>query len=215
MKTDDLIDMLSTGPDAGAATRPQAARALLLPVLGGLLASGALMVVLLGVRRNLLEELTWPAFWGKLVFSLALAAAGWLAAKRLSAPGARTGVLPFYLGVPVLAVWIAAGVALSNAAPEARADLFWGATWRYCPLLIALISLPMLAAVLNVMRKRAPTRPRLAGAAAGLAAGAAAAVVYCLHCPELSIVFVGFWYLIGMLIPTALGALVGPRVLAW
>lgn len=211
MKTDDLIDMLSSGPDAGAPPT----RALLLPLLGGLLASGALMLVLLGVRPNLLEELTWPAFWGKLAFSLALAAAGWLAAKRLSAPGARTGTLPFLVSGPVLAVWIAAGVALATAVPEARAGLFWGATWRYCPLLIALISLPMFAAVLNVMRKRAPTRLRLAGASAGFAAGAAAAVVYCLHCPELSIVFVGFWYLLGILIPTALGALLGPRLMAW
>lgn len=65
------------------------------------------------------------------------------------------------------------------------------------------------------MRARAPTRLRLAGAAAGLAAGAVGAPVYCLHCPELSAVFVGFWYLLGMLIPAALGALLGPRVLAW
>jgi len=211
MKTDDLIEMLSAGPDTA---RPSVRR-LLLPVLGGLSASALIMVVLLGVRPNLLEELALPAFWGKLVFSLASAAAAWLAAKRLSAPGARTASLPFYLGAPVLVVWLAAAVALLEAAPGMRATLFWGSTWRYCPLLIALISLPVFAAALSVMRKRAPTRLRLAGAAAGFAAGAAAAVIYCLHCPELSIVFVGFWYLAGMLIPAALGALLGPRLLAW
>jgi len=211
MKTDDLIEMLSAGPDTA---RPSARR-MLLPVLGGLSASALIMVVLLGVRPNLLEELALPAFWGKLVFSLASAAAAWLAAKRLSAPGARTASLPFYLGAPVLVVWLAAAVALLEAAPGMRATLFWGSTWRYCPLLIALISLPVFAAALSVMRKRAPTRLRLAGAAAGFAAGAAAAVIYCLHCPELSIVFVGFWYLAGMLIPAALGALLGPRLLAW
>ena len=211
MKTNELIDMLSTGPDAA----PPSARVLLLPVLGGLLASTVIMMVLLGVRPNLLEELALPAFWAKLVFSLASAAAAWLAAKRLSAPGARTAALPFYLGAPVLVVWLAAAAALFDATPDMRASLFWGSTWRYCPLLIALISLPVFAAALNVMRKRAPTRLRLAGAAAGFAAGAAAAAIYCLHCPELSIVFVGFWYLIGMLIPTALGALLGPRLLVW
>lgn len=211
MKTDDLIDMLSSGADV----RPRSTRPLLLPLMAGLLVSAVLMMVLLGVRRNLLEELLWPAFWSKLVFSLALAIAGWLAARRLSAPGARTAALPFYLSGPVLAIWVAGAIALLNATPEGRADLFWGSTWRYCPLLIALLSLPMLAAMLTVMRKRAPTRLRIAGAAAGFAAGAAAASIYCLHCPELSIVFVGFWYLIGMLIPTALGAAIGPRVLAW
>jgi hypothetical protein len=213
MKTDDLIDMLSSGPDVG--TPPRAARATMLPLAGGLLASVALMLMLLGVRSNLLEELSWGAFWSKLLFSLALAAAGWLAVKRLSTPGAATGQLPLYLGTPIFLAWCGAAVLLANAAPELRAELFWGRTWRYCPLLIALISLPIFAAVLHIMRNRAPTRLRLAGGAAGFAAGATAATVYCLHCPELSIAFVGFWYLLGILIPTALGALIGPRVLAW
>jgi len=65
------------------------------------------------------------------------------------------------------------------------------------------------------MRAWAPTRLRLTGAAAGFAAGAIAAVVYCLHCPEMSEVFVGAWYLLGILLPAALGALIGPRALAW
>lgn len=213
MKTDDLIDMLSSGPDA--IKPPRAAHATRLALLAGLLGSVAVMLMLLGVRSNLLEELSWAAFWSKLLFSLALAAAGWLAVKRLSTPGASTGRLPLFLGAPILLAWCGAAVLLANAAPELRAELFWGRTWRYCPVLIAVIALPIFAAVLHVMRQRAPTRLRLAGGAAGFAAGATAAAVYCLHCPELSIAFVGFWYLLGILIPTALGALVGPRVLAW
>jgi len=65
------------------------------------------------------------------------------------------------------------------------------------------------------MKGLAPTRIRLAGAAAGLSAGAGAAVVYSLHCPELSAPFIGFWYLLGMLIPALVGALLGPWLLRW
>jgi hypothetical protein len=65
------------------------------------------------------------------------------------------------------------------------------------------------------MKGFAPTRLRLAGAAAGLAAGATGAAVYSLHCPELAAPFLGTWYVIGVLIPTAAGALIGPRVLRW
>lgn len=213
MKTDDLITMLANGPDVGVAARPL--RAAVLPLLGGLLASAMLMLVLLGVHPNLAGELLMPAFWVKLAFSGALAWTGWLAVRRLSLPGARTATLPLWLGGPVLLLWCAAGIVLLQAAPEVRAELFWGRTWRYCPILIAVLSLPVFAATLHVMRGLAPTRLRLAGAAAGFAAGAAAAVVYCLHCPEMSSVFVGFWYLLGMLAPAALGALIGPRVLAW
>jgi hypothetical protein len=213
MKTDDLIEMLASGPDIGVTARP--ARATVLPVLGGMLASAVLMLALLGLRSDLAQASLLPAFWMKLVFAGGLAWAGWLAVKRLSVPGARTTMLPLGLGGPVLLLWCMAGVVVSQAAPEVRADLFWGRTWHYCPALIALLSLPVFVAALRIMRGMAPTRLRLAGAAAGFAAGASAAVVYCLHCPEMSAVFVGFWYLLGMLAPAALGAVIGPLVLAW
>ena len=213
MKTDDLIDMLASGPDVGLAARP--GYTAWLPLLAALLASAAIMLAMLGLRPDLGQAALLPAFWGKLGFSAALAGAGWLAARRLSAPGARSAWLPLWLALPVLLVWCVAAVALAQAAPEARAELFWGRTWRYCPLLITLMSLPVFAAALGLMRRRAPTRLRLAGGAAGFASGAAAAAVYCLHCPEMSAAFVGFWYLLGMLAPAALGALLGPRLLAW
>jgi hypothetical protein len=36
-----------------------------------------------------------------------------------------------------------------------------------------------------------------------------------LHCPESEAPFLAFWYLLGMLIPTAVGGLLGPRLLRW
>ena len=65
------------------------------------------------------------------------------------------------------------------------------------------------------MKGLAPTRLRLAGAAAGFAAGAIGALVYTLHCPELDAPFLAVWYVSGMLIPTVVGAFVGPRLLRW
>lgn len=73
----------------------------------------------------------------------------------------------------------------------------------------------LLAAADGVLRGLAPTRLRLAGAAAGFAAGSLGALVYSLHCPELAAPFLAIWYLLGMLIPTAIGAWLGPRLLRW
>ena len=213
MKTDDLIDMLATGPDVAVSPAPAHRNVLL--VLGALLLSGGVMAATLGLHPHLAQALMLPAFWLKLVFSAAMAGAAALAARRLCMPGARTTSLPLLQGAPVVLIWIVAAIALAQAGPALRASLFWGSTWRYCPVLITLMSLPVFAASLTIMRQLAPTRLRLAGAAAGLASGGAAAAVYCLHCPEMSAVFVGFWYLLGMLVPTAIGALIGPRVLAW
>jgi hypothetical protein len=61
----------------------------------------------------------------------------------------------------------------------------------------------------------APTRLGLSGAASGLLAGAMGAAVYALHCPEMEPVFLGAWYLLGMLVPAGLGALVGRWMLRW
>ena len=46
-------------------------------------------------------------------------------------------------------------------------------------------------------------------------AGAIGALVYLLYCPEMAPPFLLVWYTLGMLLPAALGALVGPRVLRW
>lgn len=94
-----------------------------------------------------------------------------------------------------------------------HAGLFFGETSDSCPLLIAMLSVPAFVAVVWAMRGLAPTRLRLAGGAAGLLSGAVGALVYCLHCPESAIPFIAFWYPLGMLIPTAVGVPLGPRLL--
>ena len=215
MKTDDLISMLANGPDVAAAPPPGTHRRAASTLGAGLLASVTLMAMLLGVRPNLEQLALLPDFWIKVGFVICLSLVAWHVSRRLCMPGAATRALPLLLAMPLLLMWALGAIVLSEAPPEQRAELFWGATWRSCPLLIALLSLPILAAVLRLMRQLAPTRLRLAGAAAGFAAGGMAALVYCLHCPELAASFVGFWYVLGMLAPTAIGAAIGPKVLAW
>ena len=75
--------------------------------------------------------------------------------------------------------------------------------------------MPVFAAIVWAMRGFAPTHLRRAGAAVGFAAGAIGALAYTLHCPELNAPFLGIWYVAGILIPTVVGAVVGPRLLRW
>lgn len=42
-----------------------------------------------------------------------------------------------------------------------------------------------------------------------------ATIAYLLGCPEMQIPFWGVWYLLGMLVPTVLGALLGRSRLRW
>jgi hypothetical protein len=213
MRTDDLVTMLATG--AGAVQPNQAGRRYATAIGWGALGAALLMATLLGVRPDLAAAILLPMFWVKVAFVACLAAASLLAALRLSRPGLRLAWVPGALTAPVLAIWLLAAVVLTRADAAQRVGLFFGDTWNSCPFLVAMLSAPVFVAMVWAMKGLAPTRLRLAGAAAGLLSGAVGALVYCLHCPELGAPFIGIWYLLGMLIPTAVGALLGPRLLRW
>ncbi|MEE1926116.1 DUF1109 domain-containing protein [Pseudomonas sp. 148P] len=213
MKTDELIDLLASGE--GPVDRHVLLRRMGIALLGGGLAALLLTMVFYGVRPDIAEVARTPLFWGKVALpgSLALLAI-WLN-WRLSRPGVKGGAVWALLGLPLLLVWLGAVLSLAGAAPEARAELIFGRTWRTCAMNIALLSLPVFIGVFWALRGLAPTRLRQAGAAGGLLAGATATLAYCLHCPEMGVPFWGIWYLLGMLVPTLAGAALGPRLLRW
>jgi hypothetical protein len=213
MKTDELVTMLAAGVEAVDPRAP--ARRCAAAVAAGALVAAVTMAVWLGVRTSIVEDFAVPMLWAKFFFVAWLTVGGWIAAMRLARPGATLGGVAPLLLAPVLAMWVLAAVELSGADAESRAALFLGQTWNACPGRIAVLSAPIFAAAIWGMRGFAATRPALAGAAAGLLAGAAGSVVYCFHCPELAAPFIGTWYVLGMLIPTALGAVIGPLVLRW
>jgi len=213
MKTDDLVTLLATG---ASAVEPNAlARRYTLSLGWGAFGATLLMAILLGVRSDIDAAAQLPMFWIKLAFPASVAVASLVAASRLSRPGARLGGARGGLVAPVLVIWLYAAWVLLAAPPAERAELVMGRTWRYCLVGIPTLAAPVFAATLWAMKGLAPTRPALAGAAAGLLAGAMAALVYALHCPEMEAPFIGVWYVVGMLIPAAAGALLGPLVLRW
>jgi hypothetical protein len=213
MKTDDFVTMLAAG--AGAVEPGSTARRYATALGWGAFGAALLMAILLGVRADLGAAARLPMFWMKLAFPACLAVGALYAAACLSRPGIRLGRVSAALAAPVLAMWLLAAFVLLRAAGGAREALIYGATWTACPLLVALLSLPVFVAAMWAMRGLAPTRLATAGAAAGLLAGAVGALIYALHCPEMEAPFLAIWYLLGMLIPTAAGALLGPALLRW
>ena len=119
------------------------------------------------------------------------------------------------LPLPWLVMAAMAVATLAGTNPDERLALVMGKTWLSCAFNIAWVSTPILLGMLWAVKGMAPTRPAWTGASAGLAAAAAGAVVYALHCPEMQAPFLAVWYMLGMLIPTAAGALIGARLLRW
>lgn len=211
MKTDALIDLLAQG--AGPAPPHAVPRRVLPAAAAGLLASAALALGLMGPAPAALYGTLAP--WIKLAYTVALALAALALTLRLARPGARPGglLLPPALALAAMAVlglWDQAGTA--DGQHLAR---LMGQAGLLCPAVVLALSLPALAAALWALRGLAPTRPRAAGAAAGLLAGALGACGYALSCPEVAPSFVALWYSAGVAATAALGALLGPRVLRW
>lgn len=213
MKTEELIGLLAAGarPVAPYVVERRFAGA----ALTGLAGAALLMLLLYGVRPDLNQAMQLPMWWLKFGFAAALAAAAALALLRLARPGMPTGHALIWVLLPPLLLWVLAAAALQGAAPTERVTMVLGSTWRSCPFNIALLSLPGFAALMWGLRQAAPTHLRLAGAAAGLLAGALATLAYALHCPEMQAPFLAVWYVLGLALPTALGVAIGPRLLRW
>jgi hypothetical protein len=213
MRTDDLAAMLARGAAAERVTHP--ARIWAAATVAGAGVAVIILLLTIGAQPGLPSMLGMWGWWLKAGFAFATAAAGLLAAGRLGRPGAARRGLLGVVAAPLLVLWALGLTQLLLAPPAERAALVMGRTWASCPALVALLSVPMLACAMLVLRGLAPTCPRSAGAAAGLFAGGTGALVYTLHCPELAPAFIGVWYVLGIAIPTACGALLGPRLLRW
>lgn len=211
MKTDRLIDVLATG--AGAAPRHAQARRLWPVALVGLGASALCGVIVLGlVPGALMMHWRW---WAKFAYAVALVAVGGWLSVRLARPVQRLGAPQIALmlvlaGMGALGLWT-----WFTTMPEMRLAELLGHSWKTCPRNVVLLALPPMAGIFWALRGLAPTRPRLAGAAVGLFAGALGAAAYALSCTELAPSFVAVWYTLGVALSSALGALLGPWLLRW
>jgi hypothetical protein len=180
-------------------------------------AAGAtlLVAVILGVRPDLVAVAATPIFWAKIALPLLLMIGALVTSTRLARPGVAPGGGWLLIGLPVAAVWVATLYVLASAPADERIAMVLGKTWRVCPFNIAMLSVPGFIAVFWALKGLAPTRLAMTGAVGGLLAGSTATLAYCLHCPEMGIPFWGIWYVLGMLVPTVIGALLGPRLLRW
>lgn len=213
MRTEELTVLLATG--AGTVDSRVIERRVAAALGWGAAFALILMILFLGGRDDLSQALLLPKFWLKVLFAAALVMAGLMLLRRLARPGASLGTAAGWVASPFIALWALALFVLGNAPTEQRLGLVLGQTWMLCPWLIAMLSMPLLAGLLWALQAAAPTRPALAGAGAGLLSGAVATLVYCIHCPEMEAPFLAVWYVLGILMPAAIGAFLGSRWLRW
>lgn len=213
MKTDLLIDRLAG--DTMPVRRNAAAQRILMAAVAGSIAALAMIVALLGLRADWQAAAMEPVLWLKLGYTGGVAVIALVSALVLARPEAAPPRTLWMLLLPFgIVVTLAAAELIATPRFEWR-PMIMGGSARTCSPLILLFSVPVFVALVLAFRTLAPTRLRWTGATLGLAAGALAGVVYCLHCPETAMSFITVWYSAGMLLSAAFGALVGPLVLRW
>lgn len=213
MNTDDFISMLASG--VTPVDRRTLAKRFSGAMLAGLLGATLLVIAIMGVRPDLAQVMATPIFWAKIAFPLCLMIGALSMVVRLARPGVASGPGKILIVAAVASVWIASIYVLLVAPPDDRIAIILGETWKVCALNITLLSIPGFVAVFWALNGLAPTNLALSGACGGLLAGSMATIAYSLRCPEMQIPFWGVWYLLGMLVPTVLGALLGRRWLRW
>ncbi|MDB5601051.1 MAG: hypothetical protein JWN71_3095 [Xanthobacteraceae bacterium] len=212
MKTNDLIRSLTQD----LATPPPRLGARLALGLGiGFALAAALFFVVLGPRPDIAQAILWPRFDFKFVVTLSLAAASLFLVLRLARPAAELRPAAIALRIVLLILATGVGVELMTLPSVWWQTVATGKNAMVCLQAIPALAIPLLIGILLALRSGAPTRPALAGAAAGLLAGGLAATLYATHCTDDSPLFVAIWYSLAVGIVTAAGAIAGRLMLKW
>jgi hypothetical protein len=190
-------------------------RALALALIPGVAIALGLHFTVLGLRPHLLALLGEPRLLFKLCLTILLVALSSPLVLRLVRPGASVRRAALMLAI-VPALLTAAILAELLAVPAAEwGQKLVGTNAIFCLKTIPFLAAAPLVAALLALRQGAPEHPALAGAAAGLFAGAIGAAFYATHCPDDSPLFVAAWYTLAIGFVAASGAAAGSRLLRW
>ena len=215
MKTDDLIEALARTPEAAKPNHLY--RRVALALIIGLVLGLVMVRLFMGFRPDI--GVAAPMVAMKAGFSALIATfAGGLALRLAKPIGGAKGTIR-RLATP-LALVIASAVAiglitLMAIEPGHRFAAFTGGGFPWCIILIPFCGLPTALLLVWALREAAPTRLALAGAAIGALSGGIGAMIYALFCSVDSVSFVTIWYVVGIGLAAALGAMVGVRLLRW
>jgi hypothetical protein len=213
MKTDDLVALLSTNPEP-------VARRLVARTLGVALGTSSILalgitIVGLGVRSDLMTDLSLIFVVIKLVFAVAIVSLALIYLTRLARPGAQRKTSSLLIAMPFLVIVVLAAISLGLAPSSHWDKMIVGDQWLQCLVSVPVIAIVPFAISIWAVRRAAPTNLARTGAFAGLIAGGVSAVAYALHCTDDSLPFVAVWYGGTIVLCTLAGAALGPRLLRW
>lgn len=213
MKTEDLISAIAAD---NASVSPPIGRAITAAFGAGITLAVIEFAAMLNIREDFASAITSdPRFIFKFVFTLGLAIPAAMLVSRLARPEGADGWAKALIAVPLALLAVAVGLELMTIPKEHWAEHAMGSMPGQCMRYIPLLSIAPFIATFAMLRYGAPSNPVTAGAAAGLVSSSIAAALYASYCVDDSPLFVAIWYIGGITLVTALGALMGKYALRW
>jgi hypothetical protein len=213
MKTDELVAVLSRHVEP--VDRGVIRRTIGFAFASAIVAALCLMGVWLGVRADFMTARAATFLVAKVVFAIAIVCIASIYLLRLTRPGGESKTVSLWVMVPFAAAIVLAIVSLGVVPHSHWNKMILDDEWLECLLSIPIIAIVPFAVLVWAVRKAAPTDLVRTGAFAGLVAGGVSAAAYALHCTGDSVPFVAVWYGGTIVLCTAAGAVLGPKLLRW
>jgi hypothetical protein len=213
MKTEDLIDLLSTNVE------PVEHRHIMhnvgMAVATGAVVALAIVLFVMGPRPDLTSLRIWLLAAFKIAATAAILAPASIYLMRLARPGGERSTPVVFVVLPFIAVMLLAALSLTFAPSEHWNGAILSEEMLECVISIPLIAIFPFAVITWVVRQMAPTDLPRTGAFLGLVAGCVSAIGYAVHCADDSVPFFALWYGGTIALCTFAGWKLGPKLLRW
>jgi hypothetical protein len=230
MKTDELIQQLVG--DAKQKARFSVFQKLLIGITSVIAITLLQLWIFLGIHPEFQIFLHTPVFWFRFILLALICVLAMHMMWKLSQPFTQPKTLrveagvsfaalfailttPFIPNLPSESMVIAQAHGWALASVELGEDVSIWKILLHTSGTITLLALPVFAALIWLMKRMAPSHPSLAGASAGFAASAMAALEYSFNSPYDLSAYSNLGYFICMASLPAIGALIGKRWLRW
>jgi len=213
MKTDELIEMLSTNVEP--VDHRHIVRSIRLAIAVGVAATVGIVFFVLGPRAGLYSESAWLPALLKIAATLLILVPSSIYLVRSARPGGEHSTSTALIALPFAAIMVLTVLSLTFSPSSHWKGAILSDEWLECVISIPLIAIVPFVVITWVVRQMAPTDHARTGAFVGLVAGCVSSIGYAFHCAGDTVPFFALWYGGTIAVCTFAGWRLGPTLLRW
>ncbi len=212
MKNDAFIDALAENLTP---VRPLRDLGILLGLIAFTVLGWLVIASTLGVRADVLTGSPHPIFLLRAGTLAVLGGICTISALAMARPGIGRSNRAWQSALAMAGVAPVAAVAVAVTDPAVAFQTVWQSSAAWCLSVSLLAATGFASIIVAHLRRGAPVSPERAAVVTGLASGSLGVLVYSLHCPADSVVYIGLWYSLAIALATLVARLAVPPLIRW